>query len=166
MALFGKGGKDIKSFSQRFSVLRSGEPPVKLFNSRTVELKRLNRALAESTREKAQRIEELELTLEEVEPLRKRAEELEETKRKLIEGVAELTAQVEALENEVNALRAECSARDIPYSEVALDSYRERISDLEKEERELIVSAAKHAVRFRELERELLAPPSEVAAKD
>jgi hypothetical protein len=139
---------------------------VKLFNSRAVELKRLNRALAESAREKAQRIEQLELTLHKVELLRKRAKELEENKRKLIEAAAERTAQVEELESEMRALRAECPARDLPYSEANLDSYRERIIELEKQERELIASAAKHASRFRELERELLAPPSELAAKD
>lgn len=139
---------------------------MKLFNSRTVELKRLNRALAESTREKAQRIEQLELTLDEVELLRERAKELEENKRKLIEAAAERTAQVEVLESEIKALRAECPAGDLPYSEADLDSYRERIMELEKQERELIASAAKHAFRFRELERDLLAPPSELAAED
>jgi chromosome segregation ATPase len=161
---FGQGDEEIKLFT--YFLCSEAEAPVKLFNSRTVELKRLNRALAESTREKALRIEELELTLDEVELLRKRAKELEENKRKLIETTAERTAQVEVLESEIKALRAECPAGDLSYSEADLDSYRERIMELEKQERELIASAAKHAFRFRELERDLLAPPSELAAED
>ena len=143
---------------------------MKFFNTRTAELKCLNLALAESTREKATRIEDLELTLHKLEPqlfaLRKRAKELEKNIRKLIEAIAERTARIEALESEIKAVRAEFPGKDLPYSEAELHSHRKRVFELEKQERELIVSAARHGSRFRELERELLAPRSELAVKD
>ena len=130
----------------------------------------MNRILTESARQRAQRVEKLERTLERLEPellaLRKRVGELEEHNHQLTEAATQRASRVQELERELQALHGDFAVKDVTRLDTDRAFYGKRINELEEHNHQLTEAATQRAARVQELERELQAVRTELAAKD
>jgi chromosome segregation ATPase len=156
---------------------------VKLFSGRTKDLEIRNRILADSARQRGQRIEELELALQrqgldkselsqKVQELElgliaanKRTNEFEEHNRQLTETATRRALRVQELEQELLTARIEFAGKDFDRVEAERAFYSQRANELEEHNRQLTEATRQYALRAQELEQELLAARAEFAAK-
>ena len=136
---------------------------MKLFSGRTKELEIKNRILADSARQRGQRVEELELVLQrqgldkselsqrvkELElglvAANKRTKELEEHNRQLTEAATQGALRVQELEQELLTARIEFATKDFDRVEAERAFYSQRANELEDHNRQLTEAATQRA---------------------
>ena len=134
------------------------------YSNQMVELQTHNRVLTEAATQHALRAQELEREL--LAAGTQNALRVQELEQELLAVGTQNALRVQELEQEILAARTEIAANDYPRLKAERDFYSNQMVELQTHNRVLTETATQHALRAQELERELLAARTEIAAND
>jgi hypothetical protein len=129
-----------------------------------VRIQESERELLAAATQNALRVQELEREL--LAAAAQNALRVQELEREFLAAAAQNALRVQELERELLAARTEIAANDYPRLKAERDFYSNQTVELQTHNRVLTETATQNALRVQELERELLAARTEIAAND